>query len=333
MPAPDYQYTVNRFPGDGTTTSWELNFAGGYLSKSHIKAYVQDAETLVVLREITLASGDWLGPNTIKVEPAILVTERLTVYRDTPKDMPLVNFSDGSIFVEQNLDTLAKQAVFVAAEMVDRFGDSVNESNSAAAAAQAARDAAIAAAADAAAVAAGFLALQTSVADALAGQDADIAAFVADVNAQIAAFEASVNAANAAFQLSVNSQIDAIESDVADVLAAVLRYDIGVYSPDKPTNNSAVMAIALPRAMQLQTDAAECIFIAETGPVGSSAVLNVYKNATLIGTITFAAASFTGVAAITQTDFVAGDKLRVVSTYPDASTGFNGIGLTFRMVI
>lgn len=127
--------SINRFPGDGSTTIWNINFAGGYINKEHVKGYIQDSTTLAVLQTLTFAPGDWIGPNQIKIVPAVASTEILTIYRDTPKNQPLVDFTDGAIFTEANLDKVLNQAVFVAAEAVDAIGTGAEDASDAATAA------------------------------------------------------------------------------------------------------------------------------------------------------------------------------------------------------
>lgn len=128
-------YSINTFPGDGIQTVWELNFAGGFISRDHIKAYTTTADGT-----ITVASFTWTGPATIEVTPAVAVGTSLTVYRDTPKAGPVVDFSDGSIINEANLDKLAKQSVFTSAEVVDRLGKFAVQAQEALTLAQAAID-------------------------------------------------------------------------------------------------------------------------------------------------------------------------------------------------
>lgn len=115
---PDEKFSINKFPGNGSTVTWDLNFSGGYIRREHVKAYQQAANGTQT--DTTLV---WDGPTTVTVIPAVPTGSTLVVYRDTPKEQPLVDFSDGAIINEANLDLLARQAVFVAAEMVDRFAD------------------------------------------------------------------------------------------------------------------------------------------------------------------------------------------------------------------
>lgn len=111
---PNYRYSINEFPGDGTTLTWELNFAGGYISPDHIQAYTVDSAGNRTPTTFVLS-----GPNTILVSPAVPVGSTLVMRRITPKDTPLADFTDGAVISETNLDTNARQAVFIAAEAAD----------------------------------------------------------------------------------------------------------------------------------------------------------------------------------------------------------------------
>lgn len=114
-------FSINRFTGDGVTTQWEFNFSGGYIDQSHVKVLVTDT-----LGNETLPSFTWVGPNTLSISPAVPAGATLEIYRDTPKNAPLVDYTDGAIVSEKNLDTSAEQGVFVAAEVFDRFLDTEN---------------------------------------------------------------------------------------------------------------------------------------------------------------------------------------------------------------
>lgn len=121
----DVKYSQTTQPGDGSKTNWEFNFAGavdtpGYISKAHVKAFRTNRTTLVVT-EIPVTTDMWLGPNTISVVPPVPASDDITIYRDTPKDSPLVNYITGSVINETNLDMANRQSVYVAAEMVDQF--------------------------------------------------------------------------------------------------------------------------------------------------------------------------------------------------------------------
>lgn len=107
-------YSINTFPGNGSQTNFEISFAGGYISKEHVKAYYR-----VGIGNSIPVPIEWVGNNVVRVSPAIPTGATLTVYRDTPKDVPLADFSDGAVLTEESLDINAKQAVFIAAEAQD----------------------------------------------------------------------------------------------------------------------------------------------------------------------------------------------------------------------
>lgn len=118
----DLRYSMNRFQGDGLTDTYELQFAGGYIDPAHVKAYAVDTATQAK-RDISFTFIDAFN---IQVTSAVAtVDEVLVVYRDTPKSTPLVNFADGAIYNEANMDKVVTQAVFATAEMVDTAGESV----------------------------------------------------------------------------------------------------------------------------------------------------------------------------------------------------------------
>lgn len=109
-------YATNRFPGDGTTTQYEISFVGGYLDRTHVKAYIEGAGPIPT--PVTLSPGNFLGPYTIGGLAPVPVGATLVIYRDTPK-APIVDFVNGSRFTESNLDTATRQGAFIAAEGAD----------------------------------------------------------------------------------------------------------------------------------------------------------------------------------------------------------------------
>lgn len=171
MPTPSAQrLSQTEYLTDGVTTVWNFSFSGGYILSSHVKAYTEDIAT-GLRTEIVVTAPMLIGPFQIQITPVLAVGSKLVIYRDTPKDLPLVDFTDESGFSEVSLDTNAKQAVFVAAETQDAVGTfSTTAASVAAAAAIAAADSATAAAvaanasASAAAASAGAISLPLVVA-------------------------------------------------------------------------------------------------------------------------------------------------------------------------
>lgn len=109
--------SINEFPGDGSTVQYNFSFAGGYIDKSHVKATVYDAAG--VSTPITITAPMWVGPNTLNLGVAAPIGGYTKIYRDTPRNEPLVDFADQARMREANLDLLARQTIFVAAEAFD----------------------------------------------------------------------------------------------------------------------------------------------------------------------------------------------------------------------
>lgn len=113
-------YATNRFPGDGSTTTYEFNFVGGYLDPEHVKAFVEDP-TGTVLTPVAIQPSQWLGPNTLTGFSPVPVGSVMVLRRDTPK-LPMVDFSNGARVTERSLDIAARQGLFVAMEQSDVAG-------------------------------------------------------------------------------------------------------------------------------------------------------------------------------------------------------------------
>lgn len=114
-------YATNRFAGDGATTSYEFNFVGKYIDRTHVKAYQEDDATKV-RTYINLTDANFLNDTTLKSLPVTPVGSTLVIHRETPK-LPLTDFVNGSRLTEYNMDLVARQGLFVAMEALDS-GDS-----------------------------------------------------------------------------------------------------------------------------------------------------------------------------------------------------------------
>lgn len=164
----ELRYSLNRFQGDGVTTQWAIQFAGGYIDSTHVKAYSIDPLTSIS-EALTLT---FISPYLVEVTPAVAASKRLVIYRDTPKATPLVNFEDGAVYNERNMDKVVSQSVFVAAEVTDSASVALEAAIAAAGAAGEVSTTAIAAAAtavsEAAAAAASAVLAAASAVDAAA---------------------------------------------------------------------------------------------------------------------------------------------------------------------
>lgn len=112
-------YSRSVWIADGATTIWNFQFTGGYIDTAHIRAFVRSVETNELEAVPFNVATDLIGPFQLQITPAIPAGTEFTILRDTPKDLPIVDFQDGGRITETSLDTNAKQAVFIAAESID----------------------------------------------------------------------------------------------------------------------------------------------------------------------------------------------------------------------
>lgn len=230
----DEYFSVNRFPGDGVTTQHEFTFAGGYISKAHVKAYILNAAG--VKTDITVTDAMFVGPYTLNLGVAAPVGGEAVIYRDTPKGLPLVDFQKGARITEANLDKTTQQAIFGVAEIYDAAnaaGVVVADVVTAAAAAGAARDAAQAAragaelaednAAASAAASAASAATSSAAAASTAGSVAAAAASESAAAASASAAAASALAADASADAALVSETNAAATVAAIDLPTIVR--------------------------------------------------------------------------------------------------------------
>ena len=109
--------SVNRWLADGTQTLWDFSFAGGYIAKTHVKAYYVLPDNTKI--QVVIGPNNFSADFQLLILPAVPAGATLTIYRDTPKDLPLVDWQSGTALTEISLDTMSRQSVFIAAEAVD----------------------------------------------------------------------------------------------------------------------------------------------------------------------------------------------------------------------
>jgi hypothetical protein len=108
-------YSINEYTSDGAQRSFELSFAGGYISKDHVKAVIILGGGLPASWPFT-----WVNDFTILFDRPAPAGYLIRIYRETPNILPLADFTDGAIVTERNLDVNSRQAVFLAAESADK---------------------------------------------------------------------------------------------------------------------------------------------------------------------------------------------------------------------
>ena len=111
MPA----YSYAQFVGNGTNTLFTFGFP--YLDRSHISVKVNG----------TTKSFTWVADGSINITPA--PTGTVEIRRTTPKDTPPVDFSDGSVLKESDLDLMVRFLLYTAQEAADNTADALAQSS------------------------------------------------------------------------------------------------------------------------------------------------------------------------------------------------------------
>lgn len=107
-------FSYVRYTGNGSTTNYTFSFP--YLSQDHIKVRIDGVLTNLF---------SFLNANTVQLFSALPVGAVLEIRRETPKDTSIVNFTDGSVLLERDLDLLAQFDLFLAQESADLAEDSM----------------------------------------------------------------------------------------------------------------------------------------------------------------------------------------------------------------
>lgn len=111
-------YSYVRYTGNGSTTNFV--FAFPYIDSSHIK---------VRLNGVLNTGFSFLNASTIQFTTAPASGVVIDIRRETPKDSPIVNFTDGSILLERDLDLLAVFDTYIAQETKDTLDDSITRNS------------------------------------------------------------------------------------------------------------------------------------------------------------------------------------------------------------
>ena len=100
--------SYNQYVGDGTTKTFNLGF--DYIDKSHVEVRVDG----------TPVSFTWLSTYQVQTTTAPANGAIVDVRRVTPRDELLVEFMDGSVLVETDLNLATIQSFFLAQEAFDQ---------------------------------------------------------------------------------------------------------------------------------------------------------------------------------------------------------------------
>lgn len=110
-------YSYVTYTGTGSLTNFTFPFQ--YLDKNNISVTVDGNPV----------SFTWLNDSTITVSPAPAVDTKVIIGRQTEKSTLLVDFNDGSVLTEKDLDTANRQVFFMTQESLDNSAQSLEEFN------------------------------------------------------------------------------------------------------------------------------------------------------------------------------------------------------------
>lgn len=220
---------------DGVTTVWNFSFANGYLDRDYVKVQLVDKVTRV-RTAVPITDANFLGEFQLSLTPAFPIGSELTIYRDSPKEAPLVDFADTASLTEASLDANARQAVHIAAESSDNLAvaiDSVSEISAQVEAAEAFADAAEASAISAAASAA-TATNQASLATSNGAAQVTLATgFANDAAASAVAADASADAAAASAASIAGGPVASVAGLTGIVSAASLSTALAPTMPGR----------------------------------------------------------------------------------------------------
>ena len=113
MPLSFVTYTAN-----GSTNQFDITFS--YIEQSHIKVFVNNVED---------TSFTFVNSSRIQTSSTPTNGQVVKIERNTPTSARLVDFSDGSVLTESDLDKSANQNFFIAQETTDDVSDKLGKAN------------------------------------------------------------------------------------------------------------------------------------------------------------------------------------------------------------
>lgn len=101
------------YTGNGSTTDYTFSFP--YLSKTDVFVYVDGVSVPFT----------WINSSAIRCTTAPAASTYIQVRRSTQKASPPVNFTDGSVLLESDLDSLTLWSLYIAQESSDNSSSSM----------------------------------------------------------------------------------------------------------------------------------------------------------------------------------------------------------------
>ena len=101
------QFAFNTYTGNGSTTQYSISFS--YIDSTHVKCFLDGVET----------SAFTISSSTVTFNTAPTNSSVIRIERQTPVDSRLVDFQDGSVLTEAELDMSANQNFYAVQEITD----------------------------------------------------------------------------------------------------------------------------------------------------------------------------------------------------------------------
>ena len=95
------------YTGNGSTTQYSIPFE--FIDSTHVKAFIDGVET----------SAFTISSSTLTFTTAPTNASTIRIERQTPNNQRLIDFTDGSVLTEQDLDRSADQNFYIAQEITD----------------------------------------------------------------------------------------------------------------------------------------------------------------------------------------------------------------------
>ena len=95
------------YTGNGSTTQYSIPFE--FIDSTHVKAFIDGVET----------SAFTISSSTLTFTTAPANASVVRIERQTPTDARLIDFTDGSVLTESDLDRSADQNFYIAQEITD----------------------------------------------------------------------------------------------------------------------------------------------------------------------------------------------------------------------
>lgn len=104
-----------QYVADGSTDEFDVPFP--FASRTHVKVAINGAPPVLPIR--------WTGESRIKIADKIAAGALVDIRRETPISTKLVDFQNGSVLTEEELDKAIDQVLFLQQELKDQYDDTL----------------------------------------------------------------------------------------------------------------------------------------------------------------------------------------------------------------